>query len=143
MNHKQKLQIKKYMQQYFFIKVNSKYVRIDLCDIVYIESLRNYVKIVTGKQQYMVLNTMKRMEELLPAGLFCRVHRSYIVAIDKVVSFDNNMVYLSTEQIPIGDQYKGSLEQKVTILRNAERSADQIPATGFRVPVSPQLVNDN
>ena len=122
------------MQQYFFIKVNSKYVRIDLCDIVYVESLRNYVKIITGKQQYMILNTLKRMEELLPADLFCRIHRSYIVAIDKVVSFDNNMVYLSTEQIPIGDQYKGSLENKVMILRNAERSADQITVTGFRVP---------
>ena len=122
------------MQQYFFIKVNSKYVRIDLCDIIYVESLRNYVKIITGKQQYMILNTLKRMEELLPADLFCRIHRSYIVAIDKVVSFDNNMVYLSTEQIPIGDQYKGSLENKVMILRNADRGADQITVTGFRVP---------
>ena len=128
------------MQQYFFIKINSKYVRIDLCDIIYIESLRNYIKIVTGKQQYVILNTLKRMEELLPPDLFCRVHRSFIVAIGKVVSFDNNMLDLNTGQIPVGEQYKGSLEQKVMILRNAERSTDQIYSKIFAPELHTKLV---
>lgn len=127
------------MQQYFFIKVNSKYVRIDLGDIVYIESLRNYIKIVTGKQQYVILNTLKKMEELLPSDRFCRVHRSFIVAIGKVVSFDNNMVDVSTGQIPVGDQYKGFLEQKVMILRNADRSTDQVYSKLFATEVHNKL----
>jgi DNA-binding LytR/AlgR family response regulator len=128
------------MQQFFFIKVNSKYVRINWCDIIYVESLRNYVKIVTGTQHYVILNTLKKMEELLPADSFCRVHRSYIVAVGKIASFDNNMVYFNTDQVPIGDQYKGSLEQKVMILRNAERMQE---VTGFRVQASEYLISGN
>jgi two-component system LytT family response regulator len=78
------------------------------------------------KPTAMVLVTLKQWERLLPRDLFCRIHRGYIVAIEKVQSFDNRYVYLSGEKITIGEQYRSALPGVVTILANEPTRKDLV-----------------
>lgn len=107
------------MQQYFFIRTNGKYLKINFQEILYVEGYRNYLKIITENKAHLVLITMKRLEQLLPASSFRRVHKSFIVSIDKIVEFDADTVYLKSKQLPIGQLYKGELEKAVMIVHDA------------------------
>jgi DNA-binding LytR/AlgR family response regulator len=107
------------MQSFFFIRHEGRYVKVDFRQIVYIESRKNYTRLVLeDKPTTQVLVTLKQWERLLPGDLFCRVHRGYIVSIEKMVAFDNKYVYLPGEKITIGDQYRETLADAVTILAN-------------------------
>ncbi|MDZ4807662.1 MAG: LytTR family DNA-binding domain-containing protein [Bacteroidota bacterium] len=111
------------MQKYFFIKTDGKYVKLCFNEILYVEGCKNYLKIVTEKKSYLALLTMKRMEQLLPATIFKRVHKSYIVSLDRIIEFDGNTVYLKDKELPIGHMYKEILEKSVLIAQgevNAE-----------------------
>lgn len=91
----------------------------DFSSILYIEARKNYTRLVLDeKPTALVLVTLKQWERLLPRDLFCRIHRGYIVSIDKIVSFDNKYVYLQGEKITIGEQYRNALPDAVTILAN-------------------------
>jgi two-component system response regulator LytT len=99
---------------------------VDFRHILYIEARKNYTRVVLEDQATaLVLVTLKQWEKLLPRDLFCRVHRGYIVSIDKIISFDNKHVCLPGEQITIGEQYRNALPDVVTILVN-EPSREQI-----------------
>ena len=107
------------MQSFFFIRHEGRYVRVDFQDILYIEARKNYTRLVMDeKPTVMVLVTLKQWERLLPRDSFCRVHRGYIVSIEKVLSFDNKYVYMAGENICIGEQYRMALPGAVTILAN-------------------------
>ena len=107
------------MQSFFFIRHEGRYVKVDFQEILYIEARKNYTRLVMDERTtVMVLVTLKQWEKLLPADSFCRVHRGYIVAINKVMSFDNKYAYLADEKICIGEQYKSALPSAVTILAN-------------------------
>ena len=125
------------MQKNFFIKTNSRYIKINFNDILYIEGCKNYSRIVTEKKNYLVLITMKRMEQVLPAQLFLRIHKSYIISLDKITEFSRNTVLLresvppgKEKLLPIGQQYKGQLERTVNIV--SDERFDQLMA----VPVA-------
>lgn len=105
------------MQQFFFIKEQGRYVRVNFSAILYIEARSNYVQIVTGARVYMCLVSMRQIEKLLPVESFCRVHRSYIVGIDNIQSFDKERIYVEDRMIPIGDRYRNALHRKVTMVR--------------------------
>ena len=91
----------------------------DFSSILYIEARKNYTRLVLDeKPTVLVLVTLKQWERLLPRDLFCRIHRGYIVSIEKIVSFDNKYVYLQGEKITIGEQYRNALPEAVTILAN-------------------------
>ena len=107
------------MQSFFFIRHEGRYVKVDFQEILYIEARKNYTRLVMDERPtVMVLVTLKQWEKLLPGDCFCRVHRGYIVAINKVMSFDNKYAYLSGEKICIGEQYRSALSSAVTILAN-------------------------
>jgi DNA-binding LytR/AlgR family response regulator len=107
------------VQSFFFIRHEGRYVKVDFQEILYIEARKNYTRLVMEERAtVMVLVTLKQWEKLLPADAFCRVHRGYIVAINKVISFDNKYVYLTGEKICIGEQYRSALPSVVTILAN-------------------------
>lgn len=72
---------------YFFARFENKLVKINFADILYIEGMQNFVKIHTSAKPYLVSNTMKAMEELLPSAEFIRVHKSYIVALSPFMPF--------------------------------------------------------
>lgn len=90
---------------YIFIKVENKMVRVELDDIIYIEGLKNYVSIFTKTQRIITLQVMKQLEDILPSGRFVRVHKSFIIALDKIHSIERQEIYLKDKIIPIGNTY--------------------------------------
>jgi two-component system response regulator LytT len=102
-------------EQYLFLKVEYQLVRIALDDIVYIEGLKDYVKVHLKKVEKAVLSltSLKALEEKLPSRRFMRVHRSYIVALDKISSMTKNSLQIGKINIAVGDQYKDAFNQFV------------------------------
>ncbi|RYU90310.1 response regulator transcription factor [Mucilaginibacter terrigena] len=93
---------------YLFVKVEYQLVRIALSDILYMESLKDYVKIFLKdtEKAILTLGSLKALEEKLPAKRFMRVHRSYIVSLDKINSITRNALQIGKINITVGDQYK-------------------------------------
>ncbi len=117
------------MQKYFFIKVNGKHIKVALREIVYVEGCRNYIRVVTETKAHLVLFSMKAMAQYLPSTLFRRIHKSYIVALDKIAWFDTERVCLTNKELPIGQQYKNELEKAVVILNDTANTS--IPGNSF------------
>jgi DNA-binding LytR/AlgR family response regulator len=93
-----------------FLNAERKKVKILFSEIVYIESMREYIKIVTTKKQWISKMSTHEIEELLPAHLFKRIHRSFIISISKIESYTAEMVEVSGVSIPIGRGYRDVLE---------------------------------
>ena len=89
------------------VKSEYKTVKIFYSDILYVEGMKDYVKIYTATRTNPVLTRMnvKGMQSLLPANLFCRVHQSYIVSIAKVEKFQKKKLWISQKEIPISDRF--------------------------------------
>ncbi|MEO9022383.1 MAG: response regulator transcription factor [Ginsengibacter sp.] len=102
---------------YIFIKVENKMVRVELDDILYIEGLKNYVSIFTKTQRIITLQVMKQLEEILPSNRFVRVHKSFIIAIDKIISIERQEIYLKDKIIPIGNTYSENFYKVVAGLK--------------------------
>ena len=108
------------MEKYFFIKTDRKYIKLCFSEILYVEGSRNYTKIFTETKQYLVLITMKRLNQFLPTSLFVRIHKSFIVSLEKIVQFDKETVWLQDKELPVGHQYRNELEKSVLIVNDAE-----------------------
>lgn len=95
-------------EQFLFVKSEYKLLRIDTNKIRYIEGLKDYVKIYLDdtRRPILSLNSMKNMESNLPASKFMRVHRSYIINLDKINSVDRNRVVIGEITIVVGSNYK-------------------------------------
>jgi len=94
--------------EYLFLKVEYQLVRIALNDILYIEGLKDYVKVwlKSVEKPILSLTSLKSLEEKLPAKKFMRVHRSFIVSLDKINSITRNALQIGKVNITVGDQYK-------------------------------------
>jgi DNA-binding LytR/AlgR family response regulator len=102
-----------YQNSHFFIKSSGQQYRINFDDILYIESIKDYVNIKTGDQEYIVLDTLKSLENQLPEN-FARVHKSFILNLDKIEKIDIRNVFLSSgKEIPIGETYKSEFLLKL------------------------------
>jgi two-component system, LytTR family, response regulator len=86
--------------------VQKKKVKIMLNDILYIESQREYIKIVTTKKEYLSKLSTHEIEDMLPSESFKRIHRSYIISVDKIDSYTAEEVEINGNFIPIGRGYK-------------------------------------
>jgi DNA-binding LytR/AlgR family response regulator len=104
------------MHTCFFVRTDGKYIRINCSDVICIEGCKNYVRIVTEKKSYLVLATMKRMEMLLPSESFVRIHKSYIIPIERLTEFNSEVAYLGNKFFPVGKQYRGFLEKAVHLI---------------------------
>ncbi len=98
------------MKDSVFLNAERKKVKILFSEIVYIESQREYIKIVTTKKEYMSKMSTHEIENMLPANLFKRVHRSYIVSINKIESYTAEIVEVNGVSIPIGRGYRDVIE---------------------------------
>lgn len=98
-----------------FVRTERKLQKINLKDILYIEALADYVRIQCSNEKVTVLNTMKYMEERLPAE-FTRVHRSYIVRLDKIKFIEEDMIVMDQKLIPIGKSYRDNLISQLNML---------------------------
>lgn len=96
-----------------FIKTDYKIQRIPFEEILYIEAKQNYSVIVTTKEKVMTLQQIKMMEEKLPTNKFIRVHKSYIIAIDKINTIEKSRIKMGTFLIPIGETYRLSFLERL------------------------------
>ena len=97
-------------KDHLFLNVQKKKVRILFSEILYVESQREYIRIVTTKKEYISKMSTHEMEALLPVHLFKRVHRSFIVSINKIDSYTAETVEINGVSIPIGRGYRDSME---------------------------------
>ena len=94
-------------EQFIWVHSEHQHHKILLQDIIYIESLKEYVRYHTTKGRIIELNSLKRLEEELPSGQFMRVHRSYIIALPRVLHYQNHQLHLEEGQVlPVGKTYK-------------------------------------
>ncbi|MBX7204978.1 MAG: LytTR family DNA-binding domain-containing protein [Bacteroidia bacterium] len=91
---------------YIFIKSEQKYIKVNFSDILYIEALADYVKVHTPEKRIITLQTMKNLEDKLPSEQFVRVHRSFIIALDKINSISGNVIYMNKDEVPIGKNFR-------------------------------------
>ena len=98
---------------FFFVKADKKLVKVNFEDIIYIEGLKDYVIIRLLNGRVITLQTMKSLEDRLPKNYFKRIHRSYIVALDKIMAIEGNMVEVQEKDrpklLPIGKNYRDEL----------------------------------
>lgn len=95
-------------EDYIFLKVEYQLVRIPIRNILYIEGLKDYVKVYLAgaERPVLTLTSLKALEQKLSPRSFMRVHRSYIVALDKITAVNKNSLYVDQMHITIGEQYK-------------------------------------
>ncbi len=102
-------------KEYILVKSDYQSIKIKLCQILYIEGLRDYVKIYTHQEAKPVitLNSLKRMSENLPDDHFLRVHKSFIINTNKIKSLTKNRIIIHDRWIPVGESYKGDFQNFV------------------------------
>ena len=95
---------------YMFVKGESKnkFLKIDYHEILYIQGLKNYVSIFTTSQRLVTYQSLRDLSEQLPQPPFYRVHKSYIISVNKVRMVDGHIVYIGDRYIPIGETYRES-----------------------------------
>ncbi|WP_421826395.1 LytR/AlgR family response regulator transcription factor [Larkinella sp.] len=105
-------------EEYLFLKVEYQLVRIAFNDILYIEGLKDYVKVHLRKDRpeavpkpILSLTSLKALEDKLPSRRFMRVHRSFIVALDKIEAVTRNTIQIGAATIPVSDQHKDAFNQ--------------------------------
>ena len=98
-------------RDFVFINVQKKRVKIFFSDIVYIESQREYIKIITTQGEYISKMSTHEIEEILPVHLFKRVHRSFIVSIRRIESYTAEVIEINGVSIPIGKGYRDGMEK--------------------------------
>ena len=111
------------MQDFLFVKIEKSYIRFKFTEILYVQAENKHVTIVTKDRSYRALSSMNHIEKRLPAELFCRIHRSYIVSLGQICEFDHELVYIGSRKIPIAEKYKNVLKNSVIIL-NGDNGSD-------------------
>lgn len=92
--------------KFIFVKTEYRLERVDLNRILYIEGMKDYLRVVCADKKLMTLQSFGQLENLLPPKRFCRVHKSYIVAIDKIESIERSVIKIGDQRIPISDSYR-------------------------------------
>ena len=96
-----------------FITVRQGYdkYKINVHDIIYLEAMKDYTKLVTTSGHYLVLGTLTGMHEKLPAGNFIRIHRSYIINCSRIDAVKGNKIFLFDQELPVGKLYKKAVDE--------------------------------
>jgi two-component system, LytTR family, response regulator len=95
-----------FLSDFIFVKTEHKIQKVYLNDILFIEGLKDYISIFTPAERIITLQNMKKMEDALPARNFIRVHKSYIVSINKIDSIERSRIFIGDKIIPVGDTYR-------------------------------------
>src|ERR1700744_5708814 len=94
------------LSDFIFVKTEHKIQKVYLHDILFIEGLKDYISIFTATERIITLQNMKKMEDALPEQHFIRVHKSYIVSINKIDSIERSRIFIGDKVIPVGDTYR-------------------------------------
>jgi two-component system LytT family response regulator len=95
-----------FLSDFIFVKTEHKIQKVYLNDILFIEGLKDYISIFTSSERVITLQNMKKMEDALPEKHFIRVHKSYIVSINKIDSIERSRICIGDKIIPVGDTYR-------------------------------------
>ena len=101
---------------FIYLKADKKMIKVYLKDILYIESMKDYIRVKTTGREIVTYQKISYLEEKLPDDRFLRIHRSYIVAVDKITSFNATTIDIGAEEIPIGRLYKNVVMSFLGIL---------------------------
>jgi len=101
------------VDEWLFLKVDRKLLKITISDILYIESLKDYIRVTTKSASVISYQSLSAITEKLPADKFMRIHRSFTVGIDKVNSIENNCVVIDGKLIPISREHRQELMKKI------------------------------
>jgi DNA-binding LytR/AlgR family response regulator len=101
-------------ERYLYFRADRKMVKVMVSDILYIESLKDYVKVITGSDVIITKQTMTAVEEMLPADQFIRVHRSFIVAFEKITSYSSQEIFIQKKEIPMGPLFRSEVLKRLT-----------------------------
>jgi DNA-binding LytR/AlgR family response regulator len=102
------------INDFIFIKTDSKLVRVSYEDILFVEGLKDYLSVVTKEEKLITLQSLKNMEEILPDSNFIRVHKSYIVALNKIDTLEKNRIFIGDSVIPIGETYRENFLKRIS-----------------------------
>jgi DNA-binding LytR/AlgR family response regulator len=97
--------------QFIYFRADRKMYKVALDDIVYVESMKDYIKVVTKEKTIITKQSLSSLEESLPPELFVRIHRSYIVAINKIHSYTSELVAIGKEELPVSRMYKYEVDK--------------------------------
>jgi DNA-binding LytR/AlgR family response regulator len=100
-------------EDHFFIRSEHSIIRINYDDVIYIEGLKDYVKIITPQKTYLTSMHLKVIEDRLPANLFMRVHRSFIINLSKIESLNNYEIIVGGKSVSLGESYRENLLKTV------------------------------
>jgi len=101
---------------YFFIKTEHRIQRIEKSDILYIEGMKNYLRIVTKNNKFMSILSFRKIQLLLSEDNFIRVHKSFLVAINRIDCIERGRIIIGERRIPIGETYKNQVQQRINDL---------------------------
>jgi DNA-binding LytR/AlgR family response regulator len=98
-----------------FIKADGKFIRLDYDNILFVESMGDYVKYITPQKTYLTHSTLKAVEEKMGAHTFMKVHRSYIVNLKKIKDIQDNSLVIENRVVPISKSLKAEVLQRLNI----------------------------
>ncbi len=99
---------------FIFVKTENRLEKVMLSEIIYIEGMRDYLRIHTANKKIMTLQNFSELEKIIPSTLVCRVHKSYMVALNKIDSIERSRIKIGGQLIPISDTYKESFFQLIS-----------------------------
>jgi two-component system, LytTR family, response regulator len=102
-----------FSHDFIFVKTEHKIQKVYLHDIMFIEGLKDYISIFTAAERIITLQNMKKMEDALPERHFIRVHKSYIVALNKIDSIERSRIFIGEKVIPVGDTYRDQFFKQI------------------------------
>jgi DNA-binding LytR/AlgR family response regulator len=102
--------------EFIFIRDSNIVRRLKLENIIFAEAMGDYVKLYTPEKFYAIHTTLKAVEERLPSSRFLRVHRSYLVAIDKIDSMEGGALIINRKPVPVADAYRSALNKRMNII---------------------------
>jgi DNA-binding LytR/AlgR family response regulator len=99
---------------FMYFRAERKMVKIFFDEILFIESLKDYIRIVTASRTIVTRYVLSELEEVLPPGSFLRIHKSYVIAINKIESYNTDCIQVEKQQLPIGRMYKFDVTRKLS-----------------------------
>ena len=97
------------------LRADRKNLKVSLDDILYVESLKDYIKVVTPSRNIVTKQSISSLEEMLPKNNFIRIHRSFIVAINKIESFTSDTIEIAKHELPISRMYRHEVEKLLNV----------------------------
>ncbi len=102
--------------EFIMVKTGYNTINVNLNDILYIEGLKDYIKIHMPGKTILTLNSLKKLQEMLPESRFVRVHRSFIVSLPKIDSIQRNRIVIGKTFVPVGENYKSAFKDSISAI---------------------------